>query len=54
MTQGGQQKFHTQRQQILEQQVEVNQRLANERERWWKLVSQAKELGIKVDESGVK
>ncbi|MGH9833405.1 MAG: hypothetical protein ACREBD_10980 [Blastocatellia bacterium] len=54
MTQGGQQKFYTQRQQILEQQAEVNQRLANERELWRKLVGKAKELGIKVDESGVK
>jgi len=54
MTQGGPQKFHTQRQQILEQQAEVNQRLANERELWRKLVKQAKELGLKVDESGMK
>src|SRR5262245_20869977 len=54
MTQNGQQQFHTQRQQVLDQQAEVNQRLANERELWRKLVDKAKELGIKVDESGMK
>jgi hypothetical protein len=54
MTQRGQQALQTQRRAILEQQAEVNQRLAREQEQWQKLVAKAKELGLQVNENEVK
>ena len=50
MTEGGRQRFDTQRQQIAQQEAEVKERLAREQEQWQELVKQARTLGIEVGE----
>jgi chromosome segregation ATPase len=49
MAQANQRRLYTQRQQIAQQEAEVRERLAREREQWQELVNQARQLGIKVD-----